>query len=187
LKALFIFDTVLVKNKDNFYGMTLTYDFFKNRYLKFYDEITVSVRFKNIQDVTGNIDGYKITNGENVTVKPIENYREIPDAIFKRKKVEQELLNVIQKADIVIIRMPSVLGVLACKLCDKLNKKYLIEVVACAWDGYVNHTNWAGKLIAPIMFLEVRKCIKKAPKTLYVTDKFLQKRYPSLRRKCCLF
>jgi glycosyltransferase involved in cell wall biosynthesis len=179
MKALFIFDAVLFKEDSNFIDIALTYDFFKNRYLSFYDEITVSTRMKSIEEVKGNIDGYKVVNGENVKVVPIENYKEIPDAFFKNSKIKKELLAVIKQSDIVIIRMPSMLGILACQICKKLNKKYQIEVVACPWDGYMNHTNPIGKIVAPIMFFKIRKCIKEAPKVLYVTNKFLQSRYPT--------
>ena len=79
----------------------------------------------------------------------------------------------------VIIRLPSMLGNIACDLCKKEKKKYLIEMVACAWDGYINHTNNAGKLVAPYMFFYTRKNVKNAKNVLYVTNKFLQDRYPT--------
>jgi len=179
MKAVFIFDTVLVKKDNDYFGMTLTYEFFKNRYLSFYDEITVATRFKTADKVKGSIDGYKITNGENVNVVPVQSYKEIPDSIKNRSKIITELTDIIKNSDKVIIRMPSVLGIFACNICQKLNKEYLIEMVACAWDGYINHTNPIGKLIAPIMYFKVKKCVKNAPKVLYVTSKFLQKRYPT--------
>lgn len=179
MKAVFIFDTVLVKKKDNnYYGMTLTYDFFKNRYLTFFDEITVTTRYRDKVEVSGDIEGYKITNGENVDIIPIKNYKEIPD-ILKAKKIKKELTKIISKCDIAIIRMPSVLGIMACKICKKLNKDYRIELVACPLDGYWNHTNPIGKIIAPFMYFKTKKCVKNAPKVLYVTKKFLQKRYPT--------
>ena len=47
MKALFVFDTVLLKENENYIAMTLTYDFFKDRYLKYYDQIIVSTRCKD--------------------------------------------------------------------------------------------------------------------------------------------
>lgn len=179
MKALFIFDTLLVKKNNDYFGMTLTYDFFKNRYLNFYEEITVSTRYKDEKNVKGDINGYKITNGEKVNVIPIKNYSKIPDAVKNKKKINSELLSLIKNADVIIIRMPSVLGIMACKICNKLNKDYRIEMVACPLDGYLNHTNKLGKIIAPIMYLKTKKCLKVAPKVLYVTKDFLQKRYPT--------
>ena len=39
MKAAFFFDTFLIEDNKNFFGMTLTYDFFKNRYLKYFENI----------------------------------------------------------------------------------------------------------------------------------------------------
>lgn len=179
MKAAFIFDTILLKEHENYYGMTLTYNFLKKRYLSIFNELIVSTRVKEKEYVSENIQGYKITNGNKIKVVPINSYKNIPDSIIKRKKINKELESVIQKVDKVIIRMPSVLGIIACNICKKLRKDYIVEMVACAWDGYFNHTNPIGKLIAPIMYLSTRKAVYKAPKVLYVTEKFLQKRYPT--------
>lgn len=184
MKVAFIFDTILAKDENNnFYGMTLNYDFFESRYLTMFDHLIVTTRAKNKELVKGS-EGYKIVNGEKVDVKPIYEYKEIPNAITKRKKIEKKLKEIIKSVDKVIIRMPSVLGIFACNICKKINKEYIIEMVACPWDGYRNHTNPVGKIIAPIMYLETRKCIKKAPQVLYVTNKFLQKRYPTKGMEC---
>lgn len=180
MKVAFFFDTVLLKNKNNnFYGMTLTYEFFKNRYLQNFQQMIISTRVKNMDEEKGDVSGYRQTDGENVEVKPINSYKAIPDAIINRKHIEKEIGEILQNVDKVIIRMPSVIGMFACKCAEKYKKPYLIEMVACPWDGYSNHTHWEGKILAPIMWHLNRKYIKKAPKVLYVTDKYLQKRYPT--------
>lgn len=180
MKIAFIFDTFLVKRNDNnYYGMTLTYDFFKERYLSMFDSVVVTTRVKLENKSNSATSGYKIVNGDNVEVRPIEDYVSIPDAIINKKKITQSLKKVINDVDKVIIRMPSVLGIMAAKICEKEKKNYLIEMVACPWDGYINHTNCVGKIIAPVMYFETRKVVKKCDNVLYVTEKFLQKRYPT--------
>ena len=87
--------------------------------------------------------------------------------------------NVLLQVDLAIIRMPSVIGSIACELCRKLGIKYKIEMVACPLDGYWNHQSWAGKIVAPYMFCKTKKNIKNAPEVLYVTNHFLQGRYPT--------
>ena len=184
MKAAFIFDTILaIDENNNYFGMTLNYDFFKERYLTMFDSIIVITRLKKKKDVKGT-QGYKIVNGNNVFVEPIKEYREIPDAFLHKKNIVSDLERLIQSVDKVIIRMPSVLGIFAAKICNKINKEYIIELVACPLDGYINHTNPIGKIIAPIMYLKTKKAIQIAPNVLYVTDKFLQKRYPTRGNKC---
>lgn len=179
MKAAFFFDTVLLKDKNNFYAQTLTYDFFKERYLKYFKNIIVSTRTKNIEDETGYKTGYKITNGNNVSVIPINNYKNMSDYILKRKKIEKEITNIIKNVDKVIIRMPSIIGIIAFYICKKLNKDYLIELVACPLDGYLNHKNKLGIIVAPIMYFKTKSVVHNANKVLYVTKKFLEKRYPT--------
>lgn len=177
--AAFFFDTFLIKDKEKYYGMTLTNEFFLKKYLKYYNKIIVSTRCKNKEDEVGDISGYKQTNGRNVIVLPIESYKSILDSFLKKKKIEKEVENVLLQVDLAIIRMPSVIGSIACELCRKLGIKYKIEMVACPLDGYWNHQSWAGKIVAPYMFCKTKKNIKNAPEVLYVTNHFLQGRYPT--------
>lgn len=179
MKIGFVFDTVLLQDKQNFYGMTLTYDFFQQRYLDKCDKMLIITRVGDIKQYKGNSLGYKITNGKNVEVNPINEYKTILDSIKNNNAIKKHILNELKKCDKVIIRMPSVLGIFACDLCEKNNIPYMIELVACAWDGYFNHTNKFGKIIAPFMFILTKKRIEKCKDVLYVTTEFLQKRYPT--------
>lgn len=178
MRALFVFDTVLqIDENNNYWGQTLTYDFFKERYLPMFDEMIISTRVKN-KDKNNN-DGYKITNGENVTVLPIKCYIDIPDAIKNKNKIVSEIDKIVENVDCLIVRMPSVLGMFAIQSAKKYNKKVIVEMVACAWDGYMNHARIGGKILAPIMYLLTRKNIKKSQNVIYVTNEFLQRRYPN--------
>ena len=140
-----------------------------------FDSVVVTTRVKLENKSNSATSGYKIVNGDNVEVRPIEDYVSIPDAIINKKKITQSLKKVINDVDKVIIRMPSVLGIMAAKICEKEKKNYLIEMGACPWDGYINHTNCIGKVIAPVMYFETKKAVKKCNYVLYVTEKFLQR------------
>ena len=59
-----------------------------------------------------------------------------------------------------------------------MQKPVFSVAIGCAWDAYWNH-RFPGKLIAPYMYFKMKWCMKKADYALYVTEKFLQKRYPS--------
>ena len=183
MKAAFFFDTFLLKKEESYYGMTLTYDFLKNRYLKYYDSLIVSTRVKDISEENGNTDGYIRTNGKNIDVMQIISYKNIPDGILRKKEIVGEVNKVLANVDVAIVRMPSMIGNIVCSICEKNDKKYIIEMVACAWDGYINHHNKYGKIVAPYMFIETKKHVKKGKKVLYVTNEFLQRRYPTKGEK----
>ncbi len=88
------------------------------------------------------------------------------------------LSNAIREADGVIARLPSLIGLLAIREAKKQKKSYLVEVVGCAWDAYWNY-GCKGKIVAPIAFLLMKAQVRKAPFVVYVTNIFLQKRYPT--------
>lgn len=113
------------------------------------------------------------------------NYSEIKDARIKVKSISdikvKGLKNEIKEADLVIVRLPSLIGNIAIRTIKRYKKKYLIEVVGCTWDSYWNH-GIIGKVLAPISYFIMKKNVKNAPNVLYVSKKFLQSRYPTKGR-----
>jgi len=53
----------------------------------------------------------------------------------------------------------------------------LIEIVGCPWDSLWNYS-LKGKIIAPYMYFAMKIVVKNAPFAIYVTNEFLQHRYP---------
>jgi len=96
---------------------------------------------------------------------------------FLRRRMPKNIVERIQKSDLIILRLPSLVSVKFYPLVVKLSKKYLAEVMGCAWDGYWNH-GIAGKIIAPFMFFKTKRIVKNADYCIYVTQRFLQNRYP---------
>lgn len=83
----------------------------------------------------------------------------------------------VSKADLVVGYLPSANASAACYLAKKHNKKYLSYVVGCPWDALWNY-GFLGKILAPLAFFRLRDTLKKSDFALYVTERFLQKRYP---------
>ena len=107
--------------------------------------------------------------------KCIEKYIKIESLLmlylFKYDKIIKENL---KNVDLIIARCPS--GV-AFKVLSLSKSKYLAEVMGCPWDAYWNH-GLLGKILAPYMYLKMKRTLKKADYALYVTEEFLQHRYP---------
>jgi glycosyltransferase involved in cell wall biosynthesis len=87
--------------------------------------------------------------------------------------IEQQVCN----ADLVIGYLPSTNGSTAWYYAKKYGKKYLSYVVGCPWDALWNH-GICGKILAPRAFFYLRRILKNSDYALYVTERFLQKRYP---------
>ena len=129
---------------------------------------------------------------ENVTVcaKIITNKKPVEENIvncvefdlFDKKSSLKKQLRKIEKivisTDCSVVRVPSLIGFMAVKYAKKHKKPYLLELVGCPWDAFWNH-GWAGKLLAPAMWFLTKDAVKNAPYVTYVTENFLQKRYPT--------
>uniref|UniRef100_UPI0040565E28 glycosyltransferase n=1 Tax=Alistipes sp. TaxID=1872444 RepID=UPI0040565E28 len=98
--------------------------------------------------------------------------------LSSRHKNKKILYNQIRACDIVVAHLPSAIGIHAINICKDIGKPYFIGIVGCAWDAYWNY-GIKGKLYAPFAYLQMRKAVKEAPLAFYVTQKFLQKRYPN--------
>lgn len=174
--AGFFHDTRL-KNDNNDYFSTgsYSYDIF-TRYLKNFSKIIVSTRVENIgSDKTKLVQ----VNGKNIEVMPIKSYSEVPDYFFRKKQIKKEISERVSQVDFCIIRIPSIIGSLAYEECLKQQKKYVIEMVACPWDSYWNYGNIKGKLFAPIMYFKTKRICRNADNIIYVSNSFLQNRYPT--------
>lgn len=99
---------------------------------------------------------------------------------FKIKRKNKKIMKkYIKETDVLIVRVPSSISYLAIKYAKKYNKRYICEMVGCPWDSLWNHS-WKGKILAPIKWYTAKICLKNAENVIYVTNEFLQKRYPTL-------
>lgn len=168
----FFHDSKLVFDEGKYYSRTLSEVVWK-RYLSVFDEIVVSTR---VSSATHGEMGLSEYNG--VSFNPIRSYSAPVDLIKKFPKIVKEISAALDQVDCAIVRLPSVIGWIATALAKKKGKPVLIEVVGCPWDAYWYHS-FAGKVLAPIGFLANRIALKNATFALYVTQEFLQSRYPT--------
>lgn len=89
-----------------------------------------------------------------------------------------QLLKDIFHADYVIVRLPSFIGICAVIVARIYMKPSLIELVGCPFDSLWNHSA-KGKAAAPFIALLTRIIVRNSPFVLYVTERFLQRRYPT--------
>lgn len=96
------------------------------------------------------------------------------------KKKNRELLEkAISAADGVIIRtLGSVSASFIIKTIRKYEKRYMYECVGNAWDALWNY-GVKGKVLAPNAYFTEKKLASNADAVLYVTEKYLQRWYPT--------
>ena len=111
--------------------------------------------------------------------KLFPNLSTLTGMAFLRPNACRQIANLMKSADVVLGRLHSELGLIAVSEARRLDKAWAVEMVSCAFDCLWNYGNIRAKIYAPIMYWRTRNAVRSAPVAIYVTRKFLQRRYPS--------
>lgn len=170
MKLGFVFDVRFTEYNGEYYSTNLTQNFWQKRYLGLFDEIVVVGRYVKADT---NPEGRLVKSSSDrvhfCCIKDCSNINRLLSIAKQNSFIEQA----IKDCDRVICR-----GWWGVSVCKKLGIPYLIEVVSCVWDSYWNHS-LMGKLVALPNYLLQKNVVKTAPYVCYVTQEFLQKRYPA--------
>lgn len=176
MKVLFVQDTYFYTNNNNQYYSEHIDNSILDRYLHLGNHVTFLGRETNIynEEFLKKFTPLDNTKCDVITLPSIRSRK----GYFKNLKiVKQRIEEAVKKNDIIMPRIPSAYGSLAVKYAKKHKKALIGEVVGCTWDGYWNY-NFKGKVIAPYFFFKQKQVVKKLPYAIYVTENFLQRRYP---------
>jgi len=161
-------DSYVIKCENKFYLASQHYSIFE-RYHNAFGLIKVCCRVREVETVD--------LNYTDVTawIEEIIPIRSLLSALLGMRS--KDIKMAMKGCELAIGRFHSISGCIASDCARSLKKPFFAEVMGDAWDGYWNH-GIIGKLFAPYIFLKTRKSIKHADYALYVTNRFLQKRYP---------
>lgn len=121
--------------------------------------------------------GQSVLDTSNVEFLFMEKETNPKTLIGARKRNIAKLQKAVAECDIVVSHLPSDIGMHAVEICKKTGKPYFLGVVGCAWDAYWNYS-WQGKIVAPYLMWKMKKVVSMSPFAFYVTQQFLQSRYP---------
>ncbi len=170
VKLLFVHDIKLRCVEGKMYTAADLTDDVTQRYTKLVNELTIACRIIEKQSTDT-----KLTPLENPKLRFISIGKK---GIRPNKEERNTLEEAIIEADAVIVRLPSFIGPVAIKLVKKHCKPYMVEMVSCPWDALWNH-GFCGKILAPYMYGMTKYLVARAPRVAYVTESFLQSRYPT--------
>lgn len=159
----------------NYCSTTLTDNLFQ-RYLQYVDWLFVATRVYSLNTT------YQEAHQEKISLKKVRIVEfpnlSNPKIFFTRMLHEKKRLDkIINKCDLIFIR-GGIIAQMGAKIAKKYGKPYLLECSGCAWDEYW-HYNIIGKFLAPYMEYRLRKDTWNADYVVYVTEKWLQSRYPT--------
>lgn len=174
MKLLLVHDHFFtVHDNGTVYSHQFSYEVLK-RYLTTFTSVTMIGRARRTNEVAG----LNIATGEGVRFVFVDNLSKPIRRLTSWRKVTGSIDSEVGDCDVVISRLPSELGLIAHRAAIRHKKISAVEVVGCGFSGLWHHGSLLGKLYAPVQFVRLRAAIRSAGGALYVTNKFLQSRYP---------
>lgn len=113
-----------------------------------------------------------------VEIRKINKENTIRTRFLDRTENKRIISEEVKKADIVVGFVPSTVCNLAQKYAAKYNKKFVSVVIASAWDIQWHHS-LKGKVMAVFSHFGARRIIWNSDYVVYVTEKYLQSKYPT--------
>lgn len=118
-------------------------------------------------------------SGPAVTVRVVPSQSSLSSRLWSRSVVRRALQGALERADVLLARLPSQVGLLAIEVAETLGKPWAVECVGCTLDAHRNHGSLKARAYAPMAYRQMQQAILRAPAVLYVTQRFLQGRYPT--------
>lgn len=177
MRLLYVHDHIYSVFADRVYSGQFTETFFR-RYLDFFDEITIVARSNTVDREPV---GLSLASGENVRFKFAESISSARSFVSLRRRQFDRVSALIRENDLLLVRLPSEHGLLAAKAARRLGHAYAVEVVGCALDSMLSYGGIVPKLYAFLLYLRMRACVSRSRYVSYVTNTFLQRRYPANR------
>ncbi|WP_414042231.1 glycosyltransferase [Macrococcus sp. EM39E] len=176
MKVLVAADSIFYKTPDGTYWCDTIYDYqFWKRYLNVYNQITVISRTKKI-DFNESEKLLKVS-GDSISVIELPYMRKSKGYLIKYRTLNKIIKREIKDFEIAIFRLPSISATFVLEHYRKLKKPFIIEVVADPYEAY------KGNYIAQKLFTKkLKKSVREANGVSYVTEKYLQSKYPSAIR-----
>lgn len=177
LKGVFCYDEpVLIDEQGRYYSSTMNSGGFE-KYFQLVESLIICMPSKFIESSERLTEYNELAVGK-FELKSVQDVSTLSNFLFERRQLKKQVAHILEDADILIVRLPSLVGYMAIDVAKSMGKPYLVEVVECAWSSYW-HQSTQGKLAALPNFLMMRRRVRQASHVMYETEQYLQQRYPS--------
>ncbi|AMC92675.1 hypothetical protein AOC36_01305 [Erysipelothrix larvae] len=174
MRCLFVHDHEFVLKESKIYSSGVLSNNVFDRYLRWCSTLKIMARCK-IAEENGGLPLDESSRVKNVSFEPLPNFWRIQTIGSAIRRIKQS----VKGSDSIIVQLPSIYGIIAAHYAIKYKKPLMVEVVGDAHDAFRFHGK-IGKILAPYLSYFTRCVVKKADYVRYVTQKYLQERYPSI-------
>lgn len=99
------------------------------------------------------------------------------DELLPSRQIVRRITEMVNASSVVGLRIPAFMCNKVFEIAKKNNRPVLAEVMGCPWDMFWNH-GIKGKCLAGYMTRKTKQIARNSEFVHYVTEEFLQKRYP---------
>lgn len=174
MRLLFVHDHYFACLNGVVYSDTFPYVVWQ-RYLRHFEEITVLGRCASEEAVLGR---QQVSSGPGVSFHFGENISTAVALLTTRPREKRRVEALVADHGAVIARLPSEYGLMAAEIARRMRKPYLLEVVGCGWDALWHYGGLRARAYAPLLALRMKRAVWSANFVSYVSQRFLQRRYP---------
>ncbi|BDZ84427.1 hypothetical protein Lac2_25610 [Claveliimonas bilis] len=166
------------KEKKVYVESVFDYSFYA-RYLSAFDEVYAIVRAESVDEQPKDT---KIASGDHVHFLPIPPTRGAKEYALNYLKTRKIVKKYIRDFELAIFRMPGAIANLVSSVYMKTGKKFAIEVVVDPWEYFAKGTvQGISRPFVRLFWTEsLKRICQKAVGVSYVTQKYLQKKYPCM-------
>lgn len=176
MELLVAADSLLYRTPDGKYWCKTIYGYsFWVRYLDVFEDVLIVSRTHPAR--YGEVEGYLRVDGPHVRVSELPFLRGMKQYILNYLPFKKAAKEAVKSAECALIRLPSVSAYMILKYFKRKKKPYAIEVVADPYDAYSSN-----KLAQLVYTKKLKKAALQANGVSYVTEFYLQSRYPSNSR-----
>lgn len=151
------------------------------RYLAQFDHVTVVARHGPLP-AGKTIAVLEKSSTPGVDFELLPNLSSLRGVLRERPAAKAKMRDLVIEHDAVIARLPSEIGLMAIAAAQDVGKPWAVEIVGCPWDGMRHYGSLTGRLYAPLAMKRMQRAVAASEHAIYVTQHFLQNRYPSQAR-----
>lgn len=170
MRVLFVYSSLGLEKCGNQYYHNFLGTIIK-RY-SFFGDLTVCTSCTEV--AKSNRELVDMTGVRQITLVKENTVKTMLDKSYNNRIIREE----VPKCDLLISHQPDGVAGRAAKMARRLGIPCLTVVIGCPWDALWNY-DWRGKILAPYEYLKTKSAIAQTDYAIYVTEKFLQRRYPT--------
>lgn len=150
---------------------------FWERYLVVFDRVLVVARVRDVRDAP---KGYMLASGVGVEFAALENYTGLVGFVLAIPGIIGLALRVASEPNTFLVRAPSTIGIAMCPVLKLRKQPFFLEVVGDSADVFAPNVirHPLRPLLRAVSAFALRRMCSWAQGVSYVTERYLQERYP---------